>query len=215
MQGLARQVARGLGIMALLLSSSAHAVFEPNGLYALGGIGWGWIEGATLSSVTLQDSGVGVTLGNTQKFMFRFGLGTLFTDHIGLEYRYNQFSKVTSTIPFSELSTDVRLETTPYYMDLVGLLRIALSPEMSGFLTLGPGYAKVKRVYSIQSSVYEVTKAQDQKDITGFGVAGSIGLQYEFTPLWGIRLEAEGIKGSSSNNVKLGAITLNVAINVL
>lgn len=210
-----RHIARGLGVMALLVSSSAHAVFEPNGLYAIGGIGWGWIEGATLSSVTLQDTGVGVTLGNDQKFLFRLGLGTLFTDHIGLEYRYNQFSKVTSTLPFALIDADVRLETTPYYMDLVALLRIAMSPQMSGFLTLGPGYAKVKRVYSIQSSVYEVTRTQDQKDITGFGVAGSLGLQYEFSPLWGVRLEAEGIKGSSNSNVKLGAITLNVAINVL
>lgn len=210
-----RHIARGLGVMALLISSSAHAVFEPNGLYAIGGIGWSWIEGATLRSVAFDDTGVGVTLGNSQKFMFRFGLGTLFTDNIGLEYRYNQFSKVTSTLPFTFLETDVRLETTPYYMDLVALLRIAMSPQMSGFLTLGPGYAKIKRVYSIQSTFYEVSKTQDQKDITGFGVAGSLGLQYEFSPLWGIRLEAEGIKGSSSNNVKLGAITLNVAINVL
>jgi len=95
------------------------------------------------------------------------------------------------------------------------LIRAAFSPTLSGFVTIGPGYAKIQRSYTLTNLDYAIIKNNKDKDSSGFGVAGSIGLQYEFSPLWGLRLEAAGIKGTSQNDVKMGSVTGNIVINIL
>jgi opacity protein-like surface antigen len=213
MYGTHRLASTILGITGLLTSSCAFAVFEPNGLYGIGGIGWGWAEDANLKSVTMVGESIAPVVDTKQEFMFRFGLGTLITDVWGVEFRYNHFNSISSRVGLIDGHT-IRMIAYPEYFDLNALLRFEASNNFSLFATLGPGYGRISRTYETTdvNAVIVVDRA-DSKDSTGWGVAASIGFQYEFTPLWGLRLEFAGLKGR--DNIKIGAISGNLVINIL
>lgn len=213
MYGTHRVARTVLGLSTFLLAQSANAVFEPNGLYFIGGIGWSWVEDAKLKGVEVVDFTFTPVVDTKQEFMFRVGLGTLFTDVFGVEFRYNFFNS-TSTRIGTVFDNTLRMTTSPEYFDLVGLLRFEASPQFSLFVTLGPGYGHIGRTYdNTASNVFTIVNGRDTKNSSGWGVAASIGIQYEFSPLWGLRLEAAGMDGR--DNIKVGSISGNFVINIL
>ena len=201
-----------IGLSGLLASTSALAEFEPNGLYGIGGIGWGWAEDSKLKSVVIVGNELTPVVDTKQEFMWRFGLGTLFTDTFGVEFRYNYFNNISTRVGIDPHT--LRMMASPEYFDLNGLLRFEATTNFSIFVTMGPGYGRIGRTYEV-TNPNDVTliSTSNTKDSTGWGISASIGAQYEFSPLWGLRLEASGMKGRDS--IKVAAITGNVVINIL
>jgi opacity protein-like surface antigen len=217
--------------VATLASASALA-FDFDGIYVLGGVG---VAGVNDSKFADNDDFTSFAGGDYPEleaktdFAWRGGLGMWLTDSFALEFNYIGLkSETSSTNTVLEDNADVTrtaewdLKTgSMSFFDVSLLGRKYVADQFWVFGRLGVAYARVSRtvdeteteVFHDGGGINEVLPTQTvlHEDEGAMGAAVGVGAQYDFTPMFGVRLEASTIQ--ALNNDDMYAVTGNLVVN--
>jgi hypothetical protein len=207
-----------LGV-ATLASASSFAfmedMFDFDGVYALGGIVYGGVEDAQWGdrNVNFQSNRItGSNLEAAGELGWRGGLGAWLADDFAIEFNYIGLGDINEdrngTLIAGDQTTPVygQLNTTDsMFFDLSALSRCYFDEDLWAFARLGVAVAKVKREMH-----FNHVQAAEQ-DEAGWGFSLGLGAQYDFTEMFGVRLEASTIQAANDND--LYAISANVVVN--
>lgn len=232
-------ITKSLVMGAMLTSISAMAWKEAfEDVYVLGGVNYTRVDQARLAGSSSSNFG-GEAFGNEMELEsngnigWRGGIGTWINKHFAIEFNYfgvgNMHSEKSffayhdfSTAPAETYLVDADLHTKGMaFFDISGLGRFNLNKRLWSFLRVGIAYATVDREMSGTTQAYdantgapvngEVDHFTAREDQGGIGLALGFGAQYDFTPMIGLRLEANTVQAENENNMY--SIGANVVIN--
>ena len=183
-------VSRTLGLAALALIASPIAVAADTGLY--GGINIGQsrskIDDAKITRSLLQ-GGFATTsiIDDDRDTGYKIYGGYRFNKNFALEGGYFDLGKFgfrAATVPPGTLSGTIKLRGLN--LDAVGILPIA--EKFSAFGRVGVNYAEARDTFTGTGFVNVLTPNPSKRD-TNYKMG--LGLQYDFTESFGMRVEAE------------------------
>lgn len=190
-----------------LCASSTLFAYDYNGLYIVGGAGYGVIEDGQFASNSEPWN-----LKSNSSLVWRAGVGTWFTDTIGLEFNWHGMRGMddNASINFegNEYTSKLKVSKQNFF-DLSAIGRCFLSEKFSVFGRLGPAYAETKREVKIYENGAYINNSRQENG--GIGAALGVGAQYDFTPAIGLRLDATTIQATNNND--LYAVTGNIVVN--
>lgn len=200
-----------LGLAALALIASPIAVADEVGWY--GGINIGgsratiddaWITGNLLgrgfatNSITDGDSDSGHTLFGGYRFNRNFALEGGYFDP-------RRFGFAATTVPAGTLTGNIKHKGLN--LDAVGILLV--TDKFSAFGRVGLNYAEARDAFTGTGAVNLLDPSPGKRDTNyKFG----LGLQYNFTPSLGMRLEAERYRANDAvgGNGDIGSVSFGM-----
>lgn len=186
----ARVLIGTLGLAALLGAASPSVMAADSGWYigANAGQSRATIDNARIASGLLDAGFTTTSIGDNDKdFGFKLYGGYQFNRYFAIEGGYfdlGQFGFKAYTQPHGMLKGDIKLKGLN--IDLLGILPI--TEKFSAFARIGADYAKVDDHFTGTGSV-NVLDPSPSKRATNYKFG--LGLQYNFVPSFGMRLEAE------------------------
>ncbi|MBR7780228.1 outer membrane beta-barrel protein [Undibacterium rugosum] len=194
---IANQAIRALALIgsyALCTNVFAAEISEPKPhptWYLTGSIGQqsADIDHARINSRLQQDSGVSVRsiTDDHQATSYKLGAGYALMQNLGLEVGYVDLGKqnfTATTKPDGSLTGQRSVQALNF--DVIG--NYAFKPALHGFARLGLSYAKVNDSFTREGAVLRVS---DGGTSNAVNLHAGLGVQYEFSPAWAVRLEAE------------------------
>lgn len=199
--------------VATLASASAFADFDMEGLYILGGVGVAGIENsgfADSDDVTSVD-GVAVAPGyaSEAEFAWQGAIGVWLTDNFALQANYIGITNEGDHKDVGGNHFNIDIDDS-YYVDISGLGRCDFDDNLWGYARLGVAWAGNKRTETFTDSDNDFT-INTHSDEGGLGAAIGIGAQYDFTEMFGLRLEASTVQALNDNDMY--AATASVVVN--
>ncbi len=179
-----------LGLLALAVIASAPALAQDGGWYAGGAIGRAaaTIDDARITS-GLAGAGIATTsiVDEDRDTGYKVYGGYQFNPYLGIEggyYDLGHYGFTATTTPAGSLKGDITLRGLN--LDLVGTL--PLGAGFSVFGRVGAAYTQARDHFS-GTGIVVVTNPNPSVRATNLKLG--VGLQYDFTPALGMRLEAE------------------------
>src|SRR3990170_2768410 len=178
-----------LGVLALAVTASPVAAAADSGWY--GGISIGQskakIDDARITS-NLQGAGFATSINDDNRDTgYKLFGGYKFNRNFALEGGYfdlGRFGFTSTTVPAGTLSGNIKLQGLN--LDAVGILPI--TEKFSAFGRIGVNYAEARDSFSGTGAVNVLNPSPSKRDTN---LKLGLGLQYDFTPSLGMRLEAE------------------------
>lgn len=202
-----KKMATSLVVGLAALASSAAFAFGPQGLYILGGVGYGGV-----SNNELDTAGSFSTFNTSGDFAWRFGVGSWMNDNFGVEFNYQQVADVDSTIGLDVTDnggSQTKLDSESQYMfDVSGIFRVPVMDNISWFGKLGMGYANQERKFTVTGGD---SAGSFNDDKSGVGAVFGTGFQWDYNDMFGIRVEGNTLQ---SSDVDYYVATANVVINL-
>ncbi len=220
-------VVAGLGIHSLTLAS-------PSGICLFVGGGIDYLSAAKLNSTQINvnqispftySSSINYSQKSTTAYSGRGALSYYFyrdpskSYSFGVEGGYNYFAPQKSSVanslnlPAIGISFPVNTteKTNAWSTDLEAVYSQDLFiPNTTMFLKLGAGYESMtSNITNVVTNIPNALPASSKINNTGFGVAGGFGLQYNFTKVFGIRAEVDGLKGMKNIGYAQGLLGLS------
>lgn len=205
-----------LGVAALA-SASSFAFMENymdfDGVYILGGIGYAGIDNANFGDRHGQNpNGVsGTNLEAAGELAWRGGFGAWMTDNFALEFNYIGVADInedrnggsfdgTTPSGYAQLNT-----TSSMFYDISGVGRCFFADDFWGFARIGLALGSIDR----EAYLNHVQVSGEEN--TGLGYSLGVGAQFDFTEMFGLRLEGSTVQ--ATNDVDVYAVTANLVIN--
>jgi OOP family OmpA-OmpF porin len=179
-----------LGLLALAALMSAPALAQEGGWYAGGAIGR---AAATIDDARISSGLLGAGLATTsithedRDTGYKVYGGYQFNPYLGIEggyYDLGHYGFTATTSPAGTLNGDIKLRGLN--LDLVGTL--PLGAGFSVFGRVGAAYTQARDSFSGTGAVVVTNPNPSQRDTN---LKLGLGVQYDFTPALGMRLEAE------------------------
>ena len=179
-----------LGLVGCAVMSSPFAVAEDSGWYIGGNIGQSRakIDNARITSNLLGGGFTTSSIADDNRDTgYKIFGGYRYNENFAVEAGYfdlGQFGYTATVVPAGTLTGKIRLKGVN--IDAIGIL--PLTEKFSAFGRLGLNYAQARDSFVGTGSVTVLTPNPSKNDTNHkFG----LGLQYDFTPSLGMRLEAE------------------------
>lgn len=220
-----RNIAKTMVFGLASLASASALAFDFDGVYVLGGIGYAGVEDAKFNDDTSRNFNgqyLGDTAGRSKEadgnLSWRAGLGSWLTDNFAIEVNYFGIADMDSkyyTDYKDGTSSQTELKTTGmYWIDVSGVGRCNFTDNLWGFARLGVAWAKVDRKEYIRFYKGGESAGKGkvaQQDTGGLGAALGIGAQYDFTPMFGARVEVSTVQALNNNDMYAvtGALVVN------
>lgn len=213
------------------------AFAAPTGPYLVLGFGGAYLSGSKLgsASITRTDHGpfdFSYSIQYRQKSAFDYvgstAIGYFFNNDPsnvsawGIEAGFNYFVPKTSTVknqlydPISASNYPVTtlMKTNAWSADLEGVyIHNLIIPHTAVFFKLGIGYEKMTNKITNAQGLPDQLPNSKTTTTDGLGVAGGIGLQYNFTHYIGLRLEVDGLKGKKNIGYAQSILGLVLSFN--
>lgn len=166
---------------------------------------------------------------------WRAGFGSWASKHFGIEFNYYGIANMDSTddksrhFRFDEheyrVGSKNKLETSSMFaFDLTGATRYFFTDAFWGFGRLGVGYSHVERRSNGSFSaecfgegcspeLFPADASSSYSDeASEVGLAAAVGLQWDITEVWGVRLEGNTIQ-TTDNDADMYQVSGNVVLN--
>ena len=179
-----------LGLAALAVIASPFAAADDTGWY--GGVSVGQssakIDDARITSDVLGRGFATTSINDDDRDTgYKLFGGYRFNKNFALEGGYfdlGRFGFTSTTVPAGTLSGNIKLQGLN--LDAVGILPI--TEKFSAFGRIGVNYAEARDSFSGTGAVNVLNPSPSKRDTN---LKLGLGLQYDFTPSLGMRLEAE------------------------
>lgn len=212
-KNLARTAVLSVATLASASSFAMMDMFDFEGVYVLGGIGYAGIDNANFGDRHGQNPNAvsGTNLKAAGELAWRGGFGAWLADDFALEFNYigvadikeerngGSFNGTTPT-GYAQLETKDSM-----FYDISALGRCYFDDDFWGFLRIGVALGDIQRkAYLNHVQVSGETES-------GLGYSLGLGAQYDFTEMFGLRLEGSTVQATNDNDVY--AVTANLVIN--
>lgn len=195
-----------LGLLGLAVSSS---VIATDGPYLTLGGGWMGMNKGKISTNSTDLTNDGLysypTFRRGNQTGYRVGLGTMIDNNLGAEVGYSWFGRKTSEVVNG--ANDVILKSSGGSFDVSGVGKTSLGDAVSAYLKLGVAYTQIRRGFNNSTGL--AVSPWAARSTNAFGVYGGLGLEYDFTKVVGLRVEAAGVAGRASNYQVTGNVVLH------
>ncbi len=157
-------------------TSVAHANFDVDGVYVLGGIGAGFFDDAKYDS-----SSDSFKSEDKSTFAWRLGAGYMFNDYLGLELNYIHFNEAESSYNDSD-SDRVKIKHSAESVPVLAVLKAPVD-QFALFAKIGTSYNIVNKDVKVDGT--KVYSDEDKKWEFAYGFGG----EYNFTDNMAVQVE--------------------------
>jgi OmpA-OmpF porin, OOP family len=185
-----RNISRMLSLAALAVVAGTSAGAQEPGWYLGGNVG--------RSMATIDDARIGSGLAGGGLTMtsiedrdrdkgFKVFGGYQFNRYLSFEggwFDLGKFGFTAATLPLGTVTGDAKVRGAN--LDLV--ITLPFTQKFAGLVRIGGAYAEVKDTFSGTGLAYPLRPAVEKRELQP---KAGVGLQYQFTPRFGMRLEAE------------------------
>ena len=207
-----RNLAKSLVIGAALLGSSSLLAMGLDGVYVLGGVGYTGLDNAKFGNKLVGDN----ALEADGDFSWRAGAGVWLWDNFGLEFNYqglrNKDDSRRVDLGGTAYTEHLNIDRTALF-DISGIGRCFFTADekLWGFARAGVAYAHLERETTANDDVTGAL-VYSEKGKNGMGAVAGLGVQYDFVPAVGVRLEGSTIQALNNNDSY--SVTANVVVNL-